>query len=338
MAITVYRSTDPGAPVVGTPPRILDSLKLILKACLVDGYSGKPGAGWELSHEVTDGITFSNGEGYINFSHYNTAAADVTLLESITDTSTAVPGGSNRRSGPWYDGQSTLLRQYVYSFLYSAKTNKHWVIIADDKTVIIYLGTHNLVDPSQSPDTFLMYFGRYYPSMGGTGFICVGGNISQSRNIAAIMFGGSSFMGTALRHPLTGLVDQGVGPGYKAWGANGPHPSASQYSTMAINLNPQAIQLNRVGVGGIGVGITGSTNVGQPAYLGHLRGLMFDSPTCYTSMAKFLELLGVTSPVASARLNTYTVGGKDIIPMYIHSQDIGCVVSLDEDDWEPLWS
>lgn len=341
MAVTLYRSTDTGAPVLPnvSSQRAIDNLKLILKACLVDGYGSKPAAGWSISHEVADGITFFNGQGHCNFSHFNNTAVIVHLMESITDPSTPVPGGSNRRSGIWYDGQSTTARQYITTQLFGTTANKHWFIVADDKTVIMYIGTHNQVDlAGASSNSVVLYIGEFYPVMGGTGFVCLGGNMSTGMNLPTYLFAISTFGGTALRHPLTGLTDQGVQPGYRAWGPSGPHTNGNTYSNpTAMNLNPQVLQLVRAGVGAVGVGF-GTTNSGQPAFVGHLRGLMVDSPTGYTSCSEFLKMLGVTTPVAADRMQTYTVGTKEIIPLYISVADSGSVISLDPTDWVPLWS
>ena len=46
--VTVYRSTDTGAPqLTGTA----GSLKTVLKACLVEGYGSQPALGWEMKYE-----------------------------------------------------------------------------------------------------------------------------------------------------------------------------------------------------------------------------------------------------------------------------------------------
>lgn len=58
--VTVYRSTDSGAPLL---TYAADSLNTLLKSCLVDGYGAKPAAGW--THTVLDAATnkyaFSQG-------------------------------------------------------------------------------------------------------------------------------------------------------------------------------------------------------------------------------------------------------------------------------------
>ena len=43
MPVTVYRSTDAGAPLLTNSN---GSLIAVLKACLVDGYGSKASAGW----------------------------------------------------------------------------------------------------------------------------------------------------------------------------------------------------------------------------------------------------------------------------------------------------
>lgn len=49
--VTVFSSNDAGAPVLTKDP---GSLKTLLKACLVTGYGGKEGLGWEMQYESED--------------------------------------------------------------------------------------------------------------------------------------------------------------------------------------------------------------------------------------------------------------------------------------------
>ena len=46
--VTVYRSTDEGAPQLSDAP---GSLKTVLKACLTNGYGTKQPLGWEMQYE-----------------------------------------------------------------------------------------------------------------------------------------------------------------------------------------------------------------------------------------------------------------------------------------------
>ena len=58
MAVTVYRSTDAGAPLLTNSN---GSLIAVLKACLVDGYGSKPPAGWTAPFTGTNLIAFKEG-------------------------------------------------------------------------------------------------------------------------------------------------------------------------------------------------------------------------------------------------------------------------------------
>jgi hypothetical protein len=61
MTVRIYRSTDPGAPQLGTT--VDGSLAIILKACLVTGYGAKVAAGWTAPWEDTNQIALQMGAG-----------------------------------------------------------------------------------------------------------------------------------------------------------------------------------------------------------------------------------------------------------------------------------
>ncbi len=60
MTVTVYRSTDAGAPLLTNSN---GSLIAVLKACLVDGYGSKASAGWTAPFTGTNLIAFKEGVG-----------------------------------------------------------------------------------------------------------------------------------------------------------------------------------------------------------------------------------------------------------------------------------
>ena len=55
--VTLYSSTDPDAPQLPTKDWTV-AIKTILKACLVTGYGGKAGAGWQIRDEEANKATF----------------------------------------------------------------------------------------------------------------------------------------------------------------------------------------------------------------------------------------------------------------------------------------
>lgn len=59
--VTVFRSTDPGAPQLKAEA---GSLKTLLKTCLVSGYGGKQGLGWQIHNESGNRAVFHFGAGF----------------------------------------------------------------------------------------------------------------------------------------------------------------------------------------------------------------------------------------------------------------------------------
>lgn len=59
--VTVFRSTDAGAPELKAEP---GSLKTLLKTCLVSGYGGKQGLGWQMHNESGNNVVFHFGAGF----------------------------------------------------------------------------------------------------------------------------------------------------------------------------------------------------------------------------------------------------------------------------------
>ncbi len=68
MTVRMYSSLDAGAPTLPnlSSQRLIDNLKIVLKACLVDGYGSQAAAGWTVGHEHADGFSLGNGDGFIN--------------------------------------------------------------------------------------------------------------------------------------------------------------------------------------------------------------------------------------------------------------------------------
>lgn len=331
MTIRVYSSLDTGAPALPSvsSQRLFDNLRLVLLACLVNGYAGRPAAGWTVIHDVADGFSLSNGEGVINLVAVSNQAVAVYLMEAVTDPSTALAGGVNRRSGPWYEGQSVTGRQFFYLPAFaSTAANKGWVLVADAHSVTLSLqGSSTAVDMGTG-NAGMLHFGRYYPALGGVGFIALGGRVGST---AAPDFFKSNSMGTSLRNPYTGAADQGVEPNY--WPAV-PVDSSATASARA-RFQPRVMRLVRLGVMGHGVGV--SLSASQPAYAGTLRGLVGDPTLSETRLSQVLPALGVSSPTGADRLRALTVGGRSFVPLY-PANELGAFVSLDAADWEPLWT
>ncbi|OZY84814.1 hypothetical protein CBP51_16770 [Cellvibrio mixtus] len=90
MTVTIYRSTDVGAPALPASGNYNAANFYIelLKKCLVDGYESKPGAGWSVIYDdTTPGkrrAAFGNGNGCIEFITWRTQSLGILIWDSIT--------------------------------------------------------------------------------------------------------------------------------------------------------------------------------------------------------------------------------------------------------------
>lgn len=334
MTVNVYRWDDPGAPVLpNSAPRSFDNLRTLLMACLVNGYGDKPAAGWTVGHDVTGGFSLSNGEGIISFLPLTDPAVRIYLMEAITDPSTALPGGVNRRSGRWYDGSTSNEAQYVYMpYFYSSHNYKRWVIVADDKTAHIHLCAYREEVDARQNDAVSFSFGRYFPDIGEHGFYVCGGAVNAVSSTVAIIAAPNTFNGTSLRNPKTGAIDQGINPGYRLC-----YPSEGLNSSVQAKVAKPISRAAcvRVGIVGTGAGVSGSSNQALASSCGLVRGLISVLPLADMYLSRALQVLGVASPEPADKFRELTLpNGKVVIPFWAHTNDLGAFISLDPADWE----
>lgn len=331
MTIRYYSSLDDGAPLLPavSSQRFIDNLRIVLINCLVTGYASKPGAGWTLAHDHPDGFTLSNGEGYINFVSVNSSSVAIYLLEALTDTSKAEVQGYNRRSGRWSEGSSLAVRHYHYSQRFAGTSaNKGWCLVADDKTATLqWLAASTDLDVSAGFGGEL-HFGRYWPAIGQVGFCALGGADSTTSSPAL----SNGAYGTALRNPFDGAIAQGE-PYYRAGLFN-----ETQQTVQRSFLNPSdlpSLRPSRVALVGYGSVLSGSTDARDGRHCGRLRGLLCEPSLSAAYVSKVLPLLGVASPVWQDKLRPLTLpDGRQWVPLYPHTNDLGAFVSLDPADWE----
>lgn len=331
MTIRYYSSLDDGAPLLPavSSQRFIDNLRIVLINCLVTGYASKPGAGWTLAHDHPDGFTLSNGEGYINFVSVNSSNVAIYLLEALTDTSKAEVQGYNRRSGRWSEGSSLTARhyhngQYFYRFI----DNKGWCLIADRETVTLqWLAASTDLDPNGGYGGVL-HFGRFWSAVGDAGFCALGGGASSGSTARL----SGDVVGTLLRHPFDGTVVQGE-PCYHAGLFNESGQSQQQSPINPAGL--PSLRPLRVALLGYGSVLSGSTDARSGRHCGRLRGLLCEPSLSAAYVSKVLPLLGVANPVWQDKLRPLTLpDGRQWVPLYPHTGDLGCFVSLDPADWE----
>lgn len=323
MTVRVYTSLDTGAPVL-TGSRLVDRVKLILMACLVNGYGSKPAAGWTIGHQHADGFSLGNGEGFINLINSGSSAYIAYIMETVTDGSTALAAGVNRRSGVWSDGSPSGSLQYFYNPGFLGSSNLHWLVVADSKTCILMLGAGSSTADLSGGNGAAHYFGNYL-NQSGLGSFCSLGGYSSS--------GGGALMnstGMMLRHPFTGVVGQGSDARYAV---GSPSYYGSGYAVVRAQLVTGRVQGVRAGLVGYGAAVSGSSVASSTVFCGYLRGLVADPVLSFAAPSQVFPALGLSN-TWQARVTPFTLpDGKQWVPLYPHVSDLGFFVSLDEADW-----
>jgi len=142
----VYRSDDPGVPVLGDRQ---DQFYQIFRACLVDGYGTKASAGWSVVYddwENSGWATFTNA-GQSGVLGIVRAAASYQPLLFIADAMIDATTPVNARSGyvdievPWTPSDTN--GAYHRPIAYSLNIIK-WCVVATANTAFIMTGASSL--------------------------------------------------------------------------------------------------------------------------------------------------------------------------------------------------
>ena len=126
MAVTVYRSSDSGAPALsGQTGKMLD----VLYACLVTGYGSKSGAGWTRAYNGTNKSVFRAGGGTQSYlradDSVNAQYGYMCGYLSMTDIDT----GTN----PYPTTSQLANGCYFYKSTSSDSVARSWILVADNK-------------------------------------------------------------------------------------------------------------------------------------------------------------------------------------------------------------
>lgn len=157
MGTQVMKSTDASAPVLTGE---VNSLRLLLKACLVDGYGVHASLGWTQAFTGTDKAAFQAGEGLqhyfrLNDSGAGTGGAKEALIRgfvAMTDVDTGTdPFPSDAQSALTED--SLIARKSVTA----DATARAWVVVADERTCYVFVKT------GDNANNYLAFaFGEFY--------------------------------------------------------------------------------------------------------------------------------------------------------------------------------
>lgn len=161
----IYRSTDSGAPVL---EGVVDSMRQLLKACLVDGYGSKTAAGWTEAFTGTNKAAFLGGSGTQHYFRVDdnatgTGGAKEALIrgfETMSDVDTGT-GPFPTAAQSALTGNSLIIRKSATA----DGTDRAWVVIADDRTCYV------LVFTGDNATVYLTFgFGEFYSFLPGDNY------------------------------------------------------------------------------------------------------------------------------------------------------------------------
>lgn len=138
---TIYKSSDGSAPSLsGTA----NSLRALLKACLVDGYGAKAAAGWTEAYTGSNKAAFQGGSGVQHYFRVQDDAggtggareAQVRGFETMSDVDTGTgPFPTNAQSA--LTSNSLIARKSTTA----DATVRDWIVVADDRTCYVFVKT-----------------------------------------------------------------------------------------------------------------------------------------------------------------------------------------------------
>lgn len=182
---TVYKNTDPGAPVLNANT---GSLITILNSCLVSGYGNKAAAGWRLAFQGGTGVNpigiavyQITGAGaaqlYVRVNDNKIISAlDATVFgyETMTDLNTGTnpfPSAAAISTDGGYAKKSST----------NDTTTRNWVVYADDRTFYF------LSDAASTKGYWGLGFGEYYSLVQNNSYRCmvITDNVAGASAVAA---------------------------------------------------------------------------------------------------------------------------------------------------------
>lgn len=154
--VTVFKSTDPGAPVLSSAE---GALKTVLKACLVTGYGTKTALGWEALSESDFEITFRSRHEKATkcclVVDNKTQKAQARVSAFVTHADAVANNGSVGRFG-----------SYKFSYTSSDRVENKWWLIGHGRAFIFIAAGYN------TPSTRFIYFGDFATAAAGDNYNC----------------------------------------------------------------------------------------------------------------------------------------------------------------------
>lgn len=280
-APTIYSNFDSNGP--GYVNQALHFLK-VLKACLVDGYAGKPAAGWSLVYDDMDienatattlgtKVLFKSASGHtiLLIEPVNAVSNNPTFKLSLCEQGFSDGGVTGAVSGEQHNDNPGGLPQHI---TVSGSALWNWIVAATGETVIFNSRNTNLTYQTGLSGgwsvSVSLYVGKFKDARSGlpekANIICIGGRRTTGTSSTANSYWDSALAFTLLRGmdgtPLTGRYEaqmEGISHGTNFRGLN----PVLQFYRCNIGMADEKIHVDH--------GLTYSS--GSLGYIGSLYGL-----------------------------------------------------------------
>ena len=280
----IYHRDQAGAPSFSYTPEAAASfaaMKLILKACLVEGFGGRQPAGWAL---VSEGARYlvlrvGSGAGYIGITQPTSSSGFVEVW--LSKTYSGVVGdrlqGDGVRSGN--SANSSYPQRLSCLHMVSSESKTGWYVVADERSFIFAIASRWDISGSIEAG----YSQSFYAGETDTGqFLSVGGvNTTSTSNLSQF----SSVGMTLLTHPNTGLLLGGAA-------VSAVIPALPELAQVTQNLLPGPIEMARIRIFGDGYSA------------GALRGCVVPVELQHLTTQSVANAMGMSGGFTTRKLNT----------------------------------
>lgn len=320
MAVTVYKSTDASAPVL---TGVAGSLITVLDACLVNGYGAKVAAGWAKTYTGTNKAVYRATAGAQEYFRVQDDAPNTASLgrearlvgyEAMT--------GIDTGTGPFPTTTQLATGLCVRKATYADSTAVPWVVVADAKTVYMFI----------NPPEFVGYtafaFGEFYSLKGSTDAyrsIVIGRDAEQAGTANGVSVANDNLNDLAAITAANAghYTPRSFNAGVQLSQAVGKHGNAAHSAVTLVGLLPypnptdSAIYLSQLWIHEVSA--TGSNSVLR----GRLRGLWH-----------FLHPVGVAVNDGDTWSGTGALAGKTFMAVKPTADGAGVYVIETSNTWE----
>lgn len=304
MAVTIYTHHDAAGPGLSLTGNNLAKFLQILVPCLVNGYTGKPAAGWTLEQNIASGFSLSRASGgAVNFTKTsNTNGLQLYLLESISSITTSPPTGQNLRSLRYSASSNATEGNRQWLRLTDSASIQGWFVAATPEAFILHIRTTTSVSDTSDNESLTLFCGSaklFSPLSGVQNMMALSGSDYGASTVSEVYNYLFEQGYTTLRDPISGTVVTGAG--LVLYGSPA-YMQQSRYGLAPPDNWPDKLRLNPLNM------IYGAS------FVGFVPGVLFDAVVGHFQAGGLMSALGWTPSVEAWR-SPKVIDGHNVWPL-----------------------